>query len=115
MIVGGGTAFSQEVKIGRGSLTFNGRIASGVYFENNSTTNKDGVFKILNMSYPDNPYNNSMRAELSTAYTNGNGGFNLGLRADDVVNRLAGSEGLFSVPYASGWIDLLDNKLRVTG
>jgi hypothetical protein len=115
IILGGGVAFSQEVEIGRGKLVFNGRVASGVYFDINSTTNKDGTFKILNMGYPDNPYENSLRADLSTTYTNENGGFTLGLRADDVINRLEGGGGLFSVPQASGWFDLLNNKLRVRG
>jgi hypothetical protein len=115
IILGGGMTFSQEVAIGKGKLTFNGRVASGVYFDINSTTNKDGSFKILNMGYPDNPYENSLRADLSTTYTSGNGGFMLGLRADDVINQLEDGKGFFSVPHASGWIDLLDNKLRVRG
>ncbi|MDR1248802.1 MAG: hypothetical protein LBK63_05810 [Treponema sp.] len=115
LVILGGTVFSQEVEIGRGKLVFGGRVATGVYFDINSTNNKDGTFQILNMGYPDNDYNNSMRAELSAVYTNRNGGFRLGLRADDVINRLEGGEGLFNVPYANGWVDLLDNKLRVTG
>jgi hypothetical protein len=115
IILGGGMTFAQEVEIGRGKLVFNGRVASGVYFDINSTDNKDGTFEILNMGYSDNPYYNSLRADLSTTYTNGNGGFSLGLRADDVVNQLEGGGGFFSVPHASGWIDLLDNKIRVRG
>jgi hypothetical protein len=128
LIIGERGVFAQGIEIGGGELTLNGRIVSGVSFDINSTTNKDGTFKMLNMAYPDNPYENSLRADLYTAYTRGNGGFKFALRADDVINGLNGGSastssggpggstgGYFSVPYAFGWIDLLNNKLRVTG
>jgi hypothetical protein len=115
LFIRGMGVFAQGIKIGGGELTFNGKIASGLSFDISSDSNKDGTFKMLNMSYPDNPYENSLRADLYTAYTKGNGGFKFALRADDVINRINDDEGLFGVPYAFGWIDLLNNKLRVTG
>jgi hypothetical protein len=114
-IIGGTGVFAQGIEIGGGQLTFNGRIATGVSFDIDSTNNKDGTFKMLNMSYPDNPYENSLRADLYTAFTKGNGGVKFALRADDVVNRISGGGGLYSVPYAFGWLDLLNKKLRITG
>jgi hypothetical protein len=114
-IVGGTGVFAQGLETGGGSLTFNGKIASGVSFDIDSTNNKDGTFQMLNMSYPDNPYRNSLRADLYTAFTKGNGGFKFALRADDVINRISGGGGLYSVPYAFGWLDLLNNKFRITG
>jgi hypothetical protein len=119
---GGGGVTAQEIKIGDGTLTLNGKVATGGFFDNENAEKKDdagapindgnlgadGRVRMWNESDP----GNGLRLDFTAAYTLKNAGFRIRLRAD---NDLAGESRTVVGRYAFGWIDLFDNLLRATG
>jgi hypothetical protein len=122
LLVGGGVLTAQEVKIGNGVLTLNGKVATGVFFDNDNVAKEadngaainagylgaDGRVKMYNESDP----GKGLRTDFTVAYTLNNAGFRFRLRADD---DLEGTDRGVMGRYAFGYIDLLNNKLRATG
>ncbi|MDR3284845.1 MAG: hypothetical protein LBS97_06680 [Treponema sp.] len=117
-----GTGFSQEVKIGKGTLEFGGKVASGVFWDaddviketpagsqiNGDYIGKDGHVKMWNESDTKTP----LRADLTATYINENIGFRIRLRSD---NALEDFDRAVIARYAYGWANLLDNGVKLTG
>jgi hypothetical protein len=107
LLAGGGrNLFAQEVKVGSGTLSFGGKIMTGVEVTFDDNGNEDGVVRMHNETE-----GTQLRVELTTSYTNEKVGFTSRLRADDAeVGKAA-----VGVRYAYGWIDLFDGIFRPVG
>jgi hypothetical protein len=113
---------AQEVKLGSGTLTFNGKIASGVFYDVDDAPKKSETGAALNADYNgtdgrvymwnESDTKTSLRADLTATYTNNDIGFRIRLRADDALDGL-GRDVISR--YAYGWIDLFGEALKFTG
>jgi hypothetical protein len=121
-----GALQSQEVQIGNGALKFEGKVASGVFWDADdilkySTTGtpvnqnfsnyhgEDGKVYLWNET---EDIAGGLRAELSATYTNGPVGLKVRFRADPALNGFTNT--VFD-RYAYGWINLFGETMKVTG
>jgi hypothetical protein len=117
-----GPLYSQEVRIGTGTLLFEGKAASGIFFDADDAPKENELGNVINNGFygaggrvymwNESDTKTGLRGELSAKYTNGNMGFRIRLRADypfqNDPDTLIGR-------YAYGWLDLFDNVLKFTG
>jgi hypothetical protein len=128
-----GALHPQEVQIGDGVLKFEGKVASGVFWDaddvpmkdesgqpinqNGSFTGSDGKVDIIGPDgkvymWNETDTRTSLRADLTATYTNGPAGLRIRLRADDA---LADKNRAVIARYAYGWVNVFNDALKFTG
>jgi hypothetical protein len=122
VLIAGTGIGTQEIKIGDGTLTFNGKIASGIFYDADDAVKESETGAVLNSDYNgtggrvymwnESDAKTGLRAELSAKYTNNNVGFRIRLRADDA---LQSKPDTVISRYAYGWVNLFDDVLKFTG
>jgi hypothetical protein len=113
---------SQEVKVGSGTLTFGGKVASGIFFDSDDAVKETETHLRINSGYigedgrvrmwNESDSGNALRADLTATYTNDNIGFRIRLRADDT---LFGDTQPVLGRFAYGWVNLFNEGLKFTG
>jgi hypothetical protein len=117
----GGKAFSQEVKVGSGTLTFSGKIASGIFYDDDNAPKKDTIGNPINTGFigsegrvrwwNETDNKTPLRTDLTALYTWNNVGFRVRLRADNALDGL--DRGVIA-RYAYGWVYFFDDILKAT-
>jgi hypothetical protein len=128
-----GALYAQEAQVGGGVLKFEGKVASGVFWDAddvpmedesgqpiNRTASFTGADGKVDINGPDGKAymwnetdtKTSLRADLTATYTNGPAGLRIRLRADDA---LAEKSRAVVARYAYGWVNLFNDSLKVTG
>ena len=124
-----GRVAAQEVHVGKGTLTFSGKVASGVFFDFDDVPQEDDAGQPIatnrNAEYswfgPDGRvrmWNESdtetgLRGELTATYVNGSAGFRVRFRGD--WNPQKDLNGNTLDRYAYGWFNLFNEALKFTG
>jgi hypothetical protein len=119
---GGGNLYPQEVAIGNGTLRFEGKVASGVFFDADDAPTENELGNVINPGFygssgrvymwNESDTKTGLRGELSAKYTNDDTGFRIRLRADYPFQN---EPDMLTGRYAYGWLNLFDNALKFTG
>ena len=117
-----GRVAAQEVNVGKGALTFSGKIASGVFFDFDDVEKEDETGAVINPGYygsdgrvylwNDSDNKSPLRADLTANYIMDTVGFRIRLRANSALD---GFDRSVLARYAYGWVNLFNQGLKFTG
>jgi hypothetical protein len=121
VLAAGAGISAQEVKIGAGTLTFSGKIASGIFYDADSAPKEDTIGNPINRDFigsegwvhwwNETDNKTPLRTDLTAVYTLNNLGFRVRLRADNALDGL--DRGVIA-RYAYGWVYFFDDILKLT-
>jgi hypothetical protein len=126
-----GLAWAQEVNVGKGTLTFSGKVASGVFFDSDDAVKESRTGALINNDWigtdgrvrmwNETDTQTGLRADLTASYIHENIGFRIRFRADNDLsgkNKFDPDNFLNTVMigrYAYGWLNLFNEGVKFTG